>query len=230
MVPIVYPIRINKYLRDKGFGSRRETDSLISEGKVLINGKPASLGAMINENDKVEIAAPAKAANRIYLAYYKPRGLATQSMGGKTDVVKEWSPRGIFPVGRLDKESEGLLILTNDGRLTTRVLGGDSKHEKEYVVNVREKLRQGVALIFEKGMETKPLGTLLPARTKIINPHTIRIVLREGKRHQIRVMLNELGYTVTSLKRIRVGHVSLGKLKEGQTRNLTKEEVEKFFA
>ena len=222
-----YPIRINKYLRDKGLASRREADQMITGEKVLVNGKPAEMGMLINERDKVTLRGKNKKEYE-YLAYYKPRGLATQSQEGSESVIAQWRERGLFPIGRLDKESEGLLILTNDGRLTTKLLSTESKFEKEYIVKVKETLRKGIPAIFEKGMETEAFGKLLPAKTKLIDSHTLSVVLREGKRHQIRVMLSELGCMVNSLKRIRIGHISLGKLRPEETRRLVQKEIDLF--
>ena len=237
-----YPIRINKYLRDKGFASRREADELISAGNVLINGTVAKTGMLVNESDKVVLNQP-HPKKYIYLAYHKPRGLPTQGLSGDRSVIADWEKKGLFPVGRLDKMSEGLLILTNDGRVTTKILGTDlpattrdsaaqvgARFEKEYVATVRENLRAGVVAIFKKGMETVPLGKLLPADATLIDSHTIKIILHEGKHHQIRVMLGDLGYTITSLKRVRIGHISLDNLERGETRPLNKKESEAFFA
>lgn len=222
-----YPIRINKYLRDKGWASRREADEIIAAGRVLVNGKNAKQGMLINENDEVALRRPNKKKYK-YLIYYKPRGLATQAPGGQESVIAEWRSRGLFPVGRLDKESEGLLILTDDRRITPKIIGSNTGIEKEYLVRVKEPLRQGIAAIFKRGMQTKALGKLLPANARIVGEHALCVILQEGKKHQIRVMLAELGYTVTALKRIRIGHIFLGNLKLGQTRELTKEEIEKF--
>lgn len=213
-----YPTRINKYLRDKGLASRREADKLIESGDVFINGKKAENGMMVKESDKVEVKGKQKEHH--YVAYYKPRGLATQDLVGKKSVISEWKDSGLYPIGRLDKESEGLLLLTNDGRFVTEVLSEDSKYEKEYIVTVKEPLRPGVVRIFKSGMETKTLGKLLPAKAKIMNKNTLQVILNEGKRHQIRIMLNELRYTIASLKRIRVGNIKLGNLRPGQTREL----------
>ena len=247
-----YPIRLNKYLRDMGLASRRESDRLIENGHVLVNGKRAELGTMVNEGDDVAVREGA-IKEPIYLAYYKPWGIATQGLKSQPSVISEWQPKGLFPVGRLDKESEGLLILTNDGRITSRLLGDNNETfdpvrdrpaestattasgrsvsngvEKEYIVEVREKLRSGIPAIFEKGMQTD-LGKLLPAKAKILNDHRLDIILHEGKKHQIRVMLSELGYTVTLLKRVRIGNIRLGNLTPGKTRNLTEKEVGLFF-
>ena len=224
-----YPIRINKYLRDKGFASRREADELISAGNILINGTVAKTGMLVNESDKVVLNQP-HPKKYIYLAYHKPRGLPTQGLSGDRSVIADWEKKGLFPVGRLDKMSEGLLILTNDGRVTTKILGTDARFEKEYIATVRENLRAGVVAIFKKGMETVPLGKLLPADATLIDSHTIKIILHEGKHHQIRVMLGDLGYTITSLKRVRIGHISLDNLERGETRPLNKKESEAFFA
>ncbi len=223
-----YPIRINKYLRDLGLASRREADKLVEAGFVLVNGKPASPGTIINENDKV-VVKKGHEKKLIYLAYYKPRGLSTQDENYDTSVIGEWAEKGLFPIGRLDKESEGLLILTNDGRLTSKITDPESRLEKEYIVRVKEKIREGIPAILEKGMDTKAFGRLLPARAKIIDDHSIYITLVEGKRHQIRVMLAELELTVSGLKRIRIGHIKLGNLKPGQNRELTEKEIEIFF-
>ena len=224
-----YPIRINKYLRDKGFASRREADELISAGNVLINGAVAKTGMLVNESDKVVLNQP-HPKKYIYLAYHKPRGLPTQGLSGDRSVIADWEKKGLFPVGRLDKMSEGLLILTNDGRVTTKILGTDARFEKAYIATVRENLRAGVVAIFKKGMETVSLGKLLPADAALIDSHTIKIILHEGKHHQIRVMLGDLGYTITSLKRVRIGHISLDNLERGETRPLNKKESEAFFA
>lgn len=209
-------IRINKYLRDKGLASRREADKLVESGMVFVNGKKAESGMMVIEEDKVEVRGKQKQLK--YLAYYKPRGLATQDLKGKKSVITEWEKEGLYPVGRLDKESEGLLLLTNDGLFAREVLSENSKYEKEYIVSVNQPLREGIPAIFKSGMQTKNLGKLLPAKAEIINKTTLRVILNEGKRHQIRVMLSELGYTISSLKRVRIGSVKLGNLKTGETR------------
>ena len=213
------PIRINKYLRDKGLASRREADKLVEDGLVFINRKKAVNGMLVNESDKVEVRGKQKEYQ--YIAYYKPRGLATQDIKGKKSVISEWADKGLYPIGRLDKESEGLLLLTNDGRFAREVLSENPKYEKEYVVTVKEPLRAGIPAIFKSGMKTKILGKLLPAKAEIINRTTLRVVLNEGKRHQIRIMLSELRYTITSLKRVRIGDINLGNLKPRQTRPFT---------
>jgi len=215
---VKYPIRINKYLRDKGLASRREADDFIEKGKVLVNGKTIKKGFIVKDGDRVQLKENEK--NYQYIAYYKPRGLATQDLPGKKSVVTEWKEKGLYPIGRLDKYSEGLLLLTNDGRFAREVLSKKEKYEKEYVVNVREVLRPSVVRVFESGMKTKTLGKLLPVKTKIKNKKTLVMILNEGKKHQIRVMLNDLSYNVVSLKRVRIGDIKIGKLKPGETREI----------
>lgn len=224
-----YSIRINKYLRDTGLASRRESDELIKNGSVLVNGKRATLGMIINKNDKVVLSKGSNKKKLIYLVYYKPRGMATQGLKNQESVITNWQSKGIFPVGRLDKESEGLLILTNDGRVTSKILSDKERFEKEYIVEVKEKLNKNVPTIFKKGMRTE-IGDLLPAQAKILTDHRLDIILHEGKRHQIRVMLSELGYTVTLLKRVRIGSIKIGNLKPGETREFIKEEIDLLFS
>lgn len=211
-----FPIRINKYLRDKGLASRREADKLVEAGLVFVNGKRVDNGAMVNEKDKVLVKGKTKEYQ--YLAYYKPRNLSTQDLPGKPSVITEWKAKGLYPVGRLDKSSEGLLLLTNDGRFAREVLSDSKKWEKEYIVTVKEPLRPGIVRILKAGMDTKDLGKLLPARARIINNNKLQIILNEGKRHQIRIMLNELNYTISALKRVRIGNIEIGSLKPGETR------------
>lgn len=216
-----YPIRINKYLRDSGLASRREADKLVEDGFVLVNGKPIKNGFMVNKDDKVVVKDREKKYQ--YIAYYKPRGLATQDLPGKKSVITEWKDKGLYPIGRLDKGSEGLLLLTNDGRFAREVLSKKVEYEKEYVVTVKESLRPGIVQIFQAGMKTETLGKLLPVKTKIINKTTLEMILNEGKKHQIRIMLNDLSYNIISLKRVRIGNIKIGNLKPGETRELDKD-------
>ena len=219
-----YPIRINKYLRDKGLASRREADKLVEAGLVFVNGKRAESGQLANANDKIIVKGKQK--KLVYLAYCKPRGLATQDLKGRPSVISEWKKQGLYPIGRLDKESEGLLILTNDGRFAREILsrpvgGYPAKYEKEYVVSVKEPLKSGITKIFASGMDTTAFGKLLPVKSKILTDTKISMILNEGKRHQIRVMMNELGYTIVSLRRVRIGSIKLENLQPGETRAIS---------
>lgn len=222
------PIRINKYLRDKGLCSRREADALIAEGKILVNGKKAVPGMLVSDKDRVELKKGWE-KEHVYLAYYKPAGLPTQGEKGEKSVITHFRDQGLYPIGRLDKESEGLLLLTNDGRITESVLGAENKLEKEYVVEVKEKIREGIPAILKKGMKTEALGTLLPAKGNIVGERTMHITLVEGKRHQIRVMLSELGLTVKRLKRIRIGEVGLKGIRAGHSRALDRKEIDSLL-
>ena len=201
-----------------GLASRREADKLVENGHVLLNGNPVKSGDMVKEKDNVEVEGFNKQYQ--YFAYYKPRGIPTQDLPGKKSVITEWKNKGLYPIGRLDKDSEGLLILTNDGRFATEVLSHDSKYEKEYIATVKEPLRPGIVQIFKKGMDTKDFGKLLPAKAQILSKTRLKIILNEGKKHQIRVMLNDLSYTITSLKRVRIGNIEIGNMKPGETRPL----------
>ena len=220
---MIFPIRINKYLRDKGLASRREVDKLVAGGLVFVNGKRVDNGTMVNEKDIVfvkELKGEQKKEYQ-YLAYYKPRDLPTQDLPGKISVITEWKKKGIYPIGRLDKSSEGLLLLTNDGRFARQVLTDSIKYEKEYIASVKEPLHTGIVKIFQLGMDTQALGKLLPAKARMINSSKIQIILNEGKHHQVRVMLSELGYTINSLKRIRIGDIKIGELKPGEERKIS---------
>ncbi len=218
-------MRLNTRLRNLGYASRREADALIKAGKVFVNGVRAVIGLQVEDSDTVEVRGNDKVYR--YFAYYKPRGLATQGETGEPSVIREERGRGLFPIGRLDKESEGLLILTNDGRATTASVG-DNRMEKEYLITVQEPLKKNIILVFERGMLSSALGQLLPARIHIAGPRSARVILREGKRHQLRVMFSELGYTVTALKRTKFGPVTLSGLQPGERKALTPAEVSAF--
>ena len=211
-----YPVRINKYLALKKISTRRGADALIQEGKVFINGKQALLGSQVREKDTVEVKG-AKKKDYIYFAYNKPVGI-------ETDSPKE----GLFPLGRLDKNSHGLLILTNDGRITDSLLNPKYFHEKEYVVRTKEKLRGSFKQKMEEGVNIEGYVTK-KCRVKIINDFTFRIVLTEGKKHQIRRMCSALFQEVGDLKRDRVVNIKLGNLKPGELRPINGKELQTFL-
>jgi len=213
----LYPIRINKYLALKKISTRRGADELIENKKVFINGKLAVLGDKVNENDKVEIKG-AKAKEYIYFAYNKPIGIETNS------------PRAdLFPLGRLDKNSHGLLILTNDGRITDQLLNPKYSHEKEYVVKTSNKLRSNFKQKMEAGVNIEGYVTK-KCKVKIINDFTFKIILTEGKKHQIRRMCSNLFQEVADLKRERIMNIKLGNLKAGAVREIKGEELTLFLA
>lgn len=211
-----YPMRINKYLALKKISTRRGADELIKEQKVFINGKKAVLGSKVSEGDKVEIKG-AKMKEYSYFAYNKPVGVETTS-------PKE----GFFPLGRLDKASHGLLILTDDGRITDQLLSPKYFHEKEYVVKTKEKLRGSFKDKMEAGVNIEGYKTK-PCKVKIVNDFTFRVILTEGKKHQIRRMCSALFQEVADLKRDRIMNIKLGNLKPKGTRQIIGKELSTFL-
>ncbi|MCC7160199.1 rRNA pseudouridine synthase [Candidatus Nomurabacteria bacterium] len=211
-----YPMRINKYLALKKISTRRGADELIENKKVFINGKLATLGSKVNENDKVEVKG-AKEIEYKYFAYYKPIGIETNS-------PKE----GLFPLGRLDKASHGLMILTNDGRITDRLLNPRYFHEKEYVVRTSNKLRTSFKKNMEAGVDIEGYKTK-PCKIKILSDFTFKIILTEGKKHQIRRMCAALFQEIADLKRERIMNIKLGTLKPDGLREIKGKELETFL-
>ncbi len=228
-----FPIRINKYLAEQKIASRREADALIEKKQVQINGVPATLGQMVQKSDVVTLSGATK--EYVYLAYYKGRGIITHSPEAhETDIATrlrdDYNLRNITPIGRLDKDSEGLIILTNDGRITAPLLAPASGHEKEYEVTVDKPvtgmftklMSHGVTI---EGYRTKP-ATVVPHQS---NQKRFYLTLTEGKKHQIRRMCAALGYQVKSLKRIRIINIELGNLKPNQFRKITGSELKTFL-
>lgn len=214
-----FPMRINRYLALRGYCTRREADVWIEKGRVLINGNPARLGDRVEKSDKVELISKSKKIEKkVYFAYYKPKG----------EEVKERYNRNLFPVGRLDKESEGLLILTNDGRITDRLLNPDREHEKEYEVEVDKPITNHFLKIMARGVDIEGYKTK-PAQLEQFDDKTFSIILTEGKKHQIRRMCAALGYQVQSLKRVRVMNIELDGLKSGSQREIEGEELKIFL-
>lgn len=227
----VYPIRINKYLAQKGISTRVGADELIKNKKVLINGKFAVLGDKVNKEDKVEVkGAPKK---YVYLAYNKPKTIVTTNpQAEEKDIlssIKITPKEKIFPVGRLDKESEGLIILTNDGRVTDRLLNPKFEHEKEYRVEVDRKFSPGFLKNLEEGVMLEGVKTK-KAKVKKVSDTVFNIILTEGKNRQIKRMTEKLGFSVRNLKRIRIQNINLEKLPSNSHRELTREETEKFLS
>lgn len=209
-------VRINKYLADKNISTRRGADELIKAKKVFINGKLAELGSQVGETDKVEVRGE-KEKKYSYFAYNKPTGVETNS------------PReDLFPMGRLDKASHGLLILTDDGRITDSLLNPKFSHEKEYVVRTKEKLRSNFKTKMETGVNIEGYQTK-KCKVKILNENTFRITLTEGKKHQIRRMCSALFQEVAELTRERIMNIKLGNLKSGGLREIKGKELETFL-
>ncbi len=224
-------IRINKYLSANGFCSRREADRLIEQGRVTINGITAVMG------DKAGIGDVVRVGNRqvgtenkkVVLAFYKPKGVVCTEKDAHADkIVKDWVhyPVRVTYAGRLDKDSEGLLLLSNDGDLIQAMMKGTNNHEKEYIVKTDREITDDFLSKMEKGVYLKELSlTTKSCRVEKIGKYTFRIILTQGVNRQIRRMCAVFGYRVNALKRIRVMNIELGDLREGQFRELTEEEL-----
>ena len=225
MADIPYPVRINRYLFLTGRCSRREADRLIERGAVFVNGAPAQLGQQIHETDTVTLSAEAAGRAYRYVLYHKPRGIVSHNPQRNERSVEDVSGLGggVFPVGRLDKASRGLMLLSDDGRIVNALLNPAFAHEREYHVRVDKyikerdlkRLASGVAI---EGYRTKP------ACVRRIGERSFSLTLTEGKKHQIRRMCAALGYQVQDLKRVRIMHLALGKLRENESRPLTARE------
>ncbi|OUS74376.1 23S rRNA pseudouridine synthase F [Paenibacillus sp. MY03] len=225
-------MRINKFISETGFCSRREADKLVESGKVTINGVTAVLGSQAEQGDDVRVNGRQIGEQRrhVYIALNKPVGITSTSeshiKGNIVDFVGH-SER-IFPIGRLDKDSEGLILLTNDGDVVNPILRSEGKHEKEYIVTVDRPITEA----FVKGMSTgvKVLGSLtLPCKVTRVAERTFRIVLTEGRNRQIRRMCEALGFHVRRLKRVRIMNIHLGELAVGKWRDLTEDERRELF-
>ncbi len=231
-----YPMRINKYLSLKKLATRRSADVLVTEKKVFINGKLAVLGSKVAESDKVEIRDKNPKQYKYY-AYNKPVDVVTHSANKKLEVeeqdIKDKIQKlklgdDVFPLGRLDKNSHGLIILTNDGRITENLLSPDKAHEKEYTVKTSNKLRSSFKEKMERGVDIEGYITK-PCKVQIINDFTFKIILTEGKKHQIRRMCSALFQEIVELKRTRVINIKLGNLKSNQFREIQGKELEDFL-
>lgn len=217
-------MRINKFISETGFCSRREADRLVESGKVTINGVTAELGSQAEDGDDVRInGQPIKEKRKhVYIALNKPVGITSTTerhiQGNIVDFVGH--KERIFPIGRLDKDSEGLILMTNDGDIVNRILRAEGRHEKEYIVTVD----RTVTPSFLRGMSTgvKILGEMtLPCTVTRISDRVFRIILTEGKNRQIRRMCSAFGYEVRKLKRIRIMNIHLGEQATGTWRELT---------
>ena len=206
-------MRINRYLALKKYATRRGADKLIETGLVTINGRLAKIGETVKEEDHVEVRPAKRPIRYSYIAYHKPSGTITSS-----------PVPGLFPLGRLDKDSGGLLLLTDDGRVTNRLLNPEHTHEKEYVVITREPLRSNFARQMSGGIDIGDYVTR-PCQMATINDYTFRITLTEGKKHQIRRMCAALHVDITELTRVRIMNIRLGRLTAGTHRPLTAPEL-----
>ncbi len=223
-----FPLRLNKYLAENGYATRRGADELIERGLVRVNGKKAVLGQKITVSDRVEVHGAKKSYR--YFAYNKPRRVITHSpQRGEKEISDISGLRGVFPIGRLDKDSHGLIILTDDGRVTDRLLNPNESHEKEYRVSTAQKLRPSFASHMEKGVKLEDGYVTRPCKVRVTGDKAFSIVLSEGKKHQIRRMCAALHTDVTDLERVRIMDVRLGNMKAGGHRALEGAELKNFL-
>lgn len=221
-------VRINKYLADNGYATRKEADVLIERGLVTVNGEPAKIGMRIRENDEVEVRS-ARRKRYVYIAVNKPRGLTTLKTEKDERDTLSLLPSDIkrmklFPVGRLDKASEGLILLTNDGRLTDRLLHPDREHEKTYRVTTKKPLRESFKHYMEAGVDIEGYVTR-PAKVRILGEKKFEITITEGKKHQIRRMVVAMHNEVASLCRTSIMNIKLGTLVSGGYRPIEGKEL-----
>jgi len=222
-------VRINKFLSEAGVCSRREADRYIIEGKVKIDGVVAQIGSKVTKDNQVTFLGKLvkKEEKLVLIAFNKPEGIVCTTDPGEHDNIVGFINYGmrIYPIGRLDKDSEGLILLTNDGNIVNRILRAENQHEKEYIVTVNKEITPD----FIKKMS---LG--VPVLDKVTNPcvvdqidkNTFHIILTQGLNRQIRRMCEYFEYRVINLKRVRIMNIQLGRLKTGSWRNVTEREIE----
>jgi 23S rRNA pseudouridine2604 synthase len=226
-------VRLNKFLSEAGVASRRGSDRIIEEGRVLIDGRKAVLGDKVLPDNTVSVdGREVKRVNEdIILAFYKPTGITSTSDPGDENNVIDYIgyPRRIFSIGRLDKDSEGLLLMTNNGDLADKIMRSKNEHEKEYLVRVNKDItkefigKMSAGVLLDDGRVTKR------CLVETVSPREFRIILKQGLNRQIRRMCDQLGYEVRGLKRMRVVNITLGDLKEGRYRDISKNEREELY-
>jgi 23S rRNA pseudouridine2604 synthase len=235
---ISYPIRINKYLAHHNYSTRVGSDDLVKKGLVFINGRRAVLGDKVNEGDEITVKAKGSQKEYVYYAYNKDVGISTNPDVGSKDILQVTKfPVKVFPVGRLDKDSHGLIILTNDGRVTDRLLSPLYSHEKEYVVKVDKPFSDKFIELMSGGVhfdgfiskKCKVWRAVSAKASAGQSKDTFHIVLTEGKKRQIRRMCEALHHNVIDLKRIRIMNIELGKIPLGDFREIKDEELNIFL-
>jgi 23S rRNA pseudouridine2604 synthase len=220
-------VRLNKFISETGICSRRQADLWIEAGRVTCNGQPAALGTRVGADDEVRVdgnlVGPKKL--QIYIALNKPVGVTcTSEPHVERNIIDLVGHRErIFPIGRLDKDSEGLILLTNDGDIVNEILRSENNHEKEYVVTVDRTITDLALSMMADGVRIMGEKTK-PARVSRVDQKSFRIVLTQGLNRQIRRMCSALGYRAQRLQRVRIMHIHLGNLRPGQWRELTPEE------
>lgn len=226
-------VRINKFLSQAGLCSRRQADFYVEQGKVTVDGKTALPGTKVFEGQEVCFEGkPVRISSQtVYLAYNKPKGIVCTSSKEEPDNIIDaiGYPSRIYPVGRLDKESQGLILLTNDGEAANEIMKARNYHEKEYEVTVSKRITNDFIQGMRNGVPLSELDTVTrKCAVKKEGPENFRIILTQGLNRQIRRMCEYFGYRVTKLRRVRVMNIRLGNLKEGSYRKLTPEEIKKL--
>lgn len=223
-------MRINKLFSNKGICSRRQTNVWIEAGRIQVNGKTAICGQWVEETDEILLdGLPLEEKEKVYILLNKPVGITcTADAEVKDNIIQYMAyPDFIFPVGRLDKDSQGLILMTNDGDLANQILNADNVHEKEYLVTVHQPFDEAFLEKMAKGVELGDVVTR-PCTLERVNEDTFTIVLTQGLNRQIRKMCLTFGYKVTRLERIRIVSIEKGTLPYGKWRLLTQEEIEKL--
>lgn len=230
-------IRLNKFLSEMGICSRREADRLVEAGKVTVDGRPALMGEKVFPHQKiicngVEIYPGREKPKALWLVVNKPRGIVcTTSDKDRAPNIVDFIayPQRIFPVGRLDKDSEGLLLMTNEGDLVNQIMRGANAHEKEYLVRIDRPVTKDFLAAMAKGVDLPELHTRTrPCRIEAVDTYSFRIILTQGLNRQIRRMCEALGCQVRELKRIRIMNIHLGTLKTGAWREMTGKEYQEM--
>lgn len=229
VTPDTYPMRINKYLAHKGVATRTGVDELIKSNKILINGVIAKLGDKVSETDKVEVRGVHN-KKYTYFAYNKGMGIvSTNPQGDEKSIMDSLKIKEkVFPIGRLDKESHGLIILTDDGRVTDRLLNPDKNHEKEYLIKLDRKYTPGFVRNMENGVNLTD-GITKPAKVEEVDEVRFKLTLTEGRNRQIRRMAEKLGFTVRDLQRIRIQNIELGNIPINSYKEIKGEEKNEFL-
>ena len=234
-----FPMRINRYLALHKHATRRGADELITKKLVFLNGRLAVLGDKVHESDVVEVRFHGKPTPLVYMAYNKPKGVATHpETGSESNVVSKTAKTGntkqaavlkdIFPVGGLDKDSRGLIIFTNDGRITDRLLSPKYFHEKEFVVVTKQPLRSSFKQKMEAGVKIDN-ETTEPCRVELLDEDSFRVILSDEKKHQVRRMCVALFQDVKDIQCVRIMNIRLGNLKEGGERRIEGDELKGFL-
>ena len=224
--------RINKYLSEVGFCSRRKADDYISDGRVYINGKPALLGSRVKIEDEISVDGEIiqyKDKKKVYIAFNKPVGIECTGNHKVKDNIIDYinHTERLFTIGRIDKQSEGLILLTNDGDIVNNVLRAENRKEKEYIVTVNKKITTEFIDKMRKGVRI--MGRITrKCFVKKIHENRFKIILTQGMNRQIRRMCEVLGYRVTKLKRVRIMDIHLD-TKVGEYRNLNNDEIEQLY-